>query len=60
MKQPTTLSKAWKGDKEVEDERASDVEGSEEANVSNESEEEAKGVKTNVVKGKEEVEADVE
>ncbi|GKA91541.1 hypothetical protein Tco_0813411, partial [Tanacetum coccineum] len=47
-------------DKEVEDERASDVEGSEEANVSNESEEEAKGVKTNVVKGKEEVEADVE
>ncbi|GJR75929.1 hypothetical protein Tco_0088294 [Tanacetum coccineum] len=34
--------------------------GSEEAAVSNESEEEAKGVKTNVVKGKEEVEADVE
>ncbi|GJW93543.1 hypothetical protein Tco_0173215 [Tanacetum coccineum] len=72
-------------DKEVEDERDSDVEGSdresdsdkehkgsEEADVSNESEEEGKGVKTKVFKGKEkvviskfkkwneEVEADVE
>ncbi|GKB15977.1 hypothetical protein Tco_0849900 [Tanacetum coccineum] len=72
-------------DKEVEDGRDSDVKGSdgesdsdkehkvsEEANVSNESEEEGKGVKTKVFKGKEkvvvskfkkrneEVEADVE
>ncbi|GJW18645.1 hypothetical protein Tco_0026081 [Tanacetum coccineum] len=55
-------------DKEVEDERDSDVEGSEreshsdkehkgskEADVSNESEEEGKGVKTKVFKGKEKV-----
>nr|GEX30438.1 uncharacterized mitochondrial protein AtMg00810-like [Tanacetum cinerariifolium] len=55
-------------DKEIEDERDSDVEGSdgesdsdkehkvsEEADVSNESEEEGKGVKTKVFKGKEKV-----